>query len=345
MDAMMNALLRAKKWILALPLLAATAVSADTLWLSNGDKISGELLSVTDGQLTWSSPLFGEITVSQLDVAFLDTEAAFNMAVGSKDPMRDCVFTRKEDQQWVSCDGKEQALPPWQGIDQIASGELIDKAAYQMTGSVAIALNDSGGNTDEQEIGIDVRTQVRNDKNRHGLSVDIDIKETDGAQTKDQQTYRYKYDRFVTEQWFWSLNAGLEKDDFKDMEERRTVDTGIGYQFLDTEFVSLSVEGGLSYIEESFVDGSDDEKGAFRWSTDYRWQILSSGLTFFHRNLLWQTFESGNDWEIETESGFLVPIIGSLSSEFKYEYDYDNTPAAGDEKADRVWTVGVRYDW
>ncbi len=333
------------KKLFPLLLLVSAHGWAGSLWLNNGDKLSGELVQILDGELVWRSPILGELTISQLQVAFMSTRSGYHVMLGSNLRLRHCALQRREQQQWLSCEGAERRLKTWQGLSQVVTDEFVDKTAYDFSGSVTIALEDSGGNTEEVEVGADIRSQLRNDKNRHSLAIDVDIKESDGEQTKDEQTYRYKYDRFVTEQWYWTGNAGYEKDDFKEMEVRKTAGAGLGYQVIDTDFVVLDLEGGLNYIVEEFEGGADNEKGALRLTTDFEWQLRDNGLSFFHRNLLWQTFESGDDWELETETGFLLPILGRLSSELKLEYDYDNLPAEEDEQVDRVWTMGVRYDW
>ena len=342
---MKNTMNIVRKWSLAILVLVSSVASADVLWLKNGDRLSGELVKVIDGHIVFNSDILGELKIPQLQIASVETDSAYTLAVGLREPMEDCVFTRKDGKQWLKCRGEEKPFTEWEKVKQVAAGDLYDKTKYQMGGSVAVALKKSGGNTDEEEVGVDVRYFIRNDKNRHNFAIDVDIQENDGVQTQDEQKYVYQYDRFVSEQWYLSGRLGLEKDDFQFLEKEETIGLGVGYQVFDDEIVRLSVEGGIDFIEESFADGSDNEREALRGGTDFSWKILPSGLTFFHRNNLELSAESSGDWEIETESGFLIPVIGRLSSEFKFEYDYDNEPADGDDSADRVWTVGVRYDW
>lgn len=342
---MKNTMNVVRKWSLAVLVLASSITSADVLWLKNGDKLTGELVNVIDGHIVFNSEVLGELKISQLQIASVETDSAYTLAVGLREPMKNCVFTRKEGQQWLNCGGEEKSFAEWEKVKQVAEGELYDKTRYSMGGSVAVALSHSGGNTEEEEVAVDVRYFIRNDKNRHNFAVDLDKQENDGVQTKDEQRYAYQYDRFVSEKWYLSGRLGLKKDDFKFLEEERTIGFGVGYQVFDDEIMRLSLEAGIDFIEENFADGSDDEREALRGGTDFSWKVLPSGLTFFHRNNLELSTESSSDWEIETESGFLIPVIGRLSSEFKFEYDYDNEPANGDESADRVWTVGVRYDW
>lgn len=338
--------LLARLCLLWVSLLASSTLLADTLWLSNGDKLSGELVKVLDGEITWRHPLLGELKISQLNISYMETHDGYSLQVGSRAAMKNCAMVKEEDRQLIRCDGQpEHHLRAWQTLSQVSVGELEDKTAYKLTGSVTLTVEDSSGNNVEQSLGVDVRTELRNDKHRHNLNVDIDTKEVNGVQTKEQHTYSYKYDRFVTDQWYWTGNSRYERDDFKELEVRSSAGAGLGYQVIDNEFASLAFEGGLSYILEEFTDGSDNDKGAIRLTTDFNWQLAGSGLSFFHRNLFWQTFQDGDDWEFESETGFLWPIYGSLSSEIKYELDYDNFPAEEDKKTDRVWTIGVRYDW
>ena len=57
-------------------------------------------------------------------------------------------------------------------------------------------------------------------------------------------------------------------------------------------------------------------------------------------------FEKGEDYEINTTTGFKYPINGSLSSIVQMEYNYDNLPAETVvDKVDQEWSIGVNYNW
>jgi putative salt-induced outer membrane protein YdiY len=331
--------------LLSMVLLGASWVSAGTLWLSNGDKVSGTLLSVGDGKVKWKSPILGGLSVNLDQIQQMDTEGGFSLDVDNE-VMEGCTLYGKDQRQWMRCEGvADRALPSWKLMRRIKRGRFSDAEEYQLAGSATVAVEDSSGNSDERDIGVDVLAEIRNNKNRHTFRVDIDTSEADGEQTEEEHTYSYKYDRFVSKKWFWSGDGRYERDDFKELEVRKTVGLGLGYQVYDSASVKLSFEGGVNYIVEEFSDGRDNEKGAFHLNTNYAWKISDIGLSLFHRNQYLQTFESSEDWEVETETGLVLPVLGRLSSELKYELDYDNAPANEDDSTDKVWTFGLRYDW
>ena len=54
-------------------LLAPLPVLADVLWLTNGDRLTGEVKQLKDDKFTFASKLAGEVTVAWKDVQKIET--------------------------------------------------------------------------------------------------------------------------------------------------------------------------------------------------------------------------------------------------------------------------------
>lgn len=325
----------------------AGLLQAGVVTLSNGDRITGELIEIVDGRVRWRSTLMGEVSFPQVNVSSIQTRKLYHVQLGREQRLSGCLLQWQSQQgrQLLNCQEGIVELPDWQLVARVSELPLFEREQWQSTGFVTASAKDSSGNTEQETYAVDARVELRRGDHRHTVVAEYDVERNEETKTKDQRKLSYQYDLFVSDRVFLNGRLAHERNEFKDLRSRDTVGAGVGYQFFDTELAALSVATGLVWLREDFRVDTDREALAFRLNTDFRWLLTGFGLEFFHRNTLLQSMDQGADWEFESDTGFKLPLVGSLSSEVKLEYDYDNTPSEDAVKEDRVWSVGLSYDW
>jgi putative salt-induced outer membrane protein YdiY len=328
-----------------LSILLVIPAIADVLILDNGDRITGELQSLSEGKLTWASERFGVIVVKQSTVALVETREQFQISVGRDPAYSNCLLSIQGEQQTMLCDEQVVNIADWRLVTAIATMQMIERDIGEYTGRVIVGLEDSSGNSIEQGYEVDSEMQVRYDLIRHRVSVEYDVREREKIRTKNQTKFAYNVDWFFTDDWFFNGNGSYERNEFKALQERKAGGLGLGLQALDSNIMALSMEAGITHFYEQFEKEDNQEFDSLRWNLDYKWVIGGSGTEFFHKHTLFQSFAEGEDWEWESDTGVSLPIKGRLKSIFKLEYDYRNLPAEQDDPIDRVWSLGLGYDW
>lgn len=323
----------------------AAAGQAGVLALDNGDRISGELVAIGDGQVRWRSELFGEISVPQVNVRSIESRGLYEVGIDANRELNACQVQVVPAGQQLNCEQGTVALTSWRGVQRLSALPLPQRARWRGDGSVSIGARRSRGNIDEDRLDIDTLVELRRDRYRHGLLVEYDFQEAGDITVSDRRRYRYQFDLFVSDRWFYNTELGWERDQFADLAGRATFVAGLGYQFFDTELLRLSIQAGPAYLKEQFIVDDDREAVALRLTTDFRFRLNRAGLEFFHRNRWLQSFSQGDDWELETDTGLKLPIFGNLNAFTQLEYDYDNTPSGEADSKDEVWSVGLSYDW
>ena len=324
-------------------LLGSVSLAADTLWLHNGDRISGELVSVSGTKVKWRSPLLGELTVNQLKVSAIESSEPREVVI-NQHHYQACTFSAPEQRPQMQCaDGVVEV--DWREIGSALKPAADKEKSWDVSGSVAIAMRNSGGNTKEEQWAVDSRVEAIYGVTRQILTLEYDVESEDEVKTKDERKLNYQYDLFLTDKWYINSSLGWEENRFKDLDQRVIVGFGGGYQFLNTPISKLSAEAGINWIEESFIKDRDRERSVFRWKLNYSRLLSDSGLEFFHRHVYLLSLDDSEDWEVDSETGLKWPLMGNLRSEIKLEYDYDNRPSDDADELDRVWSVGVIYDW
>ncbi len=320
-------------------------VLADRLYFDDGESIIGTLVSVADGKINWSSVILGELAIDQSRIKYIETGDFFDVKT-SRNQLAKCWMYIQSRRQHLHCNNGVQTLASWQLV--VAAGEPVVEEPARLTqhGNLAVALEDSAGNTNIAKYNVDARSEWRYIDTRHTFSLLYQEESADNATTRNRWRGAYQYDQFFSEQWFVTGNAFYDEDEFKNIERRYSGGLGMGYQFLDTSFFDLSGKGTFNYVNELLTDGTDRSTPAFLWNLDFVWRVNDKGTELFHRQVLLQAFDRGEDWEVDTLTGVRYPINGSFSSVVQLEWDFDNLPAeTGVEKEDRKWSIGVNYDW
>ena len=336
-----------KKIMLSFSLLGcAAAADAGVLILKNGDRISGELIVISAGQLRWQSDMAGEIAVPQENVVSIEARDLFEVELDAHRQLSECQLqVRGDDLQLLNCKEGEAQVSSWKYVSSVSARPFTEREVWRNTGYISASAKDAAGNTKEQDLQLDFKLSARRGSVRHSALATYDTQKQADVRTQDDRKAEYQYDYFVSNKWYLNGLLNWERNVFQDLEARRLVAAGLGYQFFDTDFVRLSVNGGFGYAAEQYVSDADRKALVFRESTDFTYRLNALGLQFFHRNTYLQLFDQGSDWRMQTETGFKLPVVGRLTAQTKLKFDYANMPADGAHAMDRIWLFGLNYDW
>ena len=325
--------------------LFSQSLLADRLHFTDGESISGTLKSIEDGKLTWNSAILGDLVIEQHHIKLIESGDHFDLKTSGKE-LTNCWMYVEREKQILHCDEGVETISSWKMV--VAAGETLTEPLpiLAQKGNIKLALEDSSGNNNISKYDIDGRSEWRYIESRHTFALKIQEESAESQKTRNMWRGSYQYDQFFTDQWFATGNAFYEEDEFRDIDQRTSVGLGMGYQFLETAYLDLSGKGTLNYVDEQFNSGVKRTRPAFLWNLDFAWRFNDKGIELFHRHVIMQSFESGEDFEVNTLTGLKYPINGHFSPVIQLQYDYDNLPADGNvDKEDRKWSVGLDYNW
>ncbi len=327
-------------------LVSSAAAEAGVLVLKNGDRISGELIAISAGVLHWQGDMAGEMAVPQENVLSIEARDLFEVEFDAHRQLSECqLLVRGDAEQLLNCKEGEAQIDSWKYVSSVSARPFTKREVWRNTGYVSVSAKDQAGNTQEQDLELDFKISARRGSIRHTAQATYDTQRQSDIKTQDNRKAEYQYDYFVSDKWYLNGLLNWERNIFQDLEARRLVAGGLGYQFFDTEFVRLSVNGGFGYVVEQYDTDSDRRSLVFRESTDFTYRLNSRGLQFFHRNTYLQLFDRDSDWRVQSETGFKLPVLGRLTAQTKLKFDYVNAPADDAHAMDRTWLFGLNYDW
>ncbi len=336
------------KWISALLpmlLLLTWGVSlADEVRLRNGDRLSGRVLRLEAGLLVMETPYAGEISVKWEAVSGLQTDAPIRVVLGDG-----AVLSGIAGQ---SAAGRATLKP--EGIPETLTLELARVAAInppppepelKVRGRANVGANMTKGNTDTKTVYADAELVARTRENRFTLGGVYSRDEDRGERTSDALLGYMKYDHFLTPAWFFYAALSGLKDRFKDLNLRTVAGLGVGYQVWDAPLRSLSLEAGLSYVNEDFIVTADEGYAAGRWAVNFEHWLFAKRTQFFHFHEGLVGLEDTNDVFISSRTGLRFPLLERFNATVQFNYDWDNSPPAGTRKGDEnyIFTLGYAF--
>lgn len=323
----------------------ALPTDADRLTLVNGDHLTGTVVALADGALTFETAYAGELTVDWTQVAALESDGP--LTVVFTDDVRLVAAAEAGDDGLLTLRSGDDAAPdavvarPFAEVVAINPPEV---PPWRWSGHLSAAVTASSGNTEADRTYVEGEVVARDERNRFSLAGDVNEAEEDGETTASRRFARFGYDRFVSERWYLNGNLTATEDEFQDLSLRTTVGVALGHQFADREGYSLAAELGASYVEEDFDTAPDDDYLAARWKLDLA-RALTDGVELFHDHELLQGVEDGDDRLIRTKTGVRFSLWKSFVAAVQVNWDRDESPAPGRDKDDRVWALNLGYSW
>lgn len=331
--------------LMALPLLT-NSVCADTIWLKNGDKITGTLGVKISNKLTVKTTYADEVKINWSDIHSIDADKPILMQLSDGSIVNGKLVHTDEGQ--VILDEETNSVLVDTELDEIhyinPTRDLIGEG-YVWTGNLSLGGALNSGNSDNRNMQFNGESILRGLENRYTVQGYYYWAEDNDQQTQNNARVRGQYDHFFTKKWFSYLNTIQEKDRFRDIRLRSQYGVGTGYQIFEGEKRNLSLEGGLSWIKQDYYEETDENHLALRWAVNYNQYLFDSFVQAFHRHEVLYTPRAPSQILLYSSTGLRFPFIFGLSASTQVDYNYDSRPVDDRVKADTRALFTLGYSW
>jgi putative salt-induced outer membrane protein YdiY len=309
-------------------LVLAGPAAADEVRLANGDRLTGTVVSLAEGTLTFKTP-HGDLKVPWTDVTALRMDTPL------------LVRTATAPAQLMTLDSTAGTGPALADILEIAA----PAPAVTWNGGANAGLLKTGGNTDISSVRLDGELTARTRADRYTASGVVNRAHDDGRDTAENWTAAFTYSRFLTERLFVDANAIFTNDRFRDLDLRSAVGVGLGYQVWETPVVSLSLNGGFGWVDENFDASPDDSYSALKESAKLDVFFANRRLNVFHHHDGYFGVTGEDNLFFRAQNGLRFALTAGLVSTIQLDVDYDRSPAPGRVNTDRsfAFTLGYRF--
>ena len=328
----------------------ASCAWADTIVMTNGDRLSGEVLLMDGGTLVLKTDYAGEIRISWSKVAQLQTNDPMLLRAKGLPPGHEArlastgqpgsLAVLQPDDATEVGDATQVALAD---VDRIVRPHAFLRD-WSFKGNVDLAMGASYSAKSNQNWSGALRATARRDWWRHGLNMAYARKAQDSVVGTYNYDAAYTADRFLSEKFFLRGRLRYGRDRIANPAHQSVLAAGPGYQFWDDELGAFSMSAFLTHTRYKYHDDTRDSFQTVGLSWDFtrylagkQWQIFTTGEV--HR-----AFRGGSDYSLETALGLRYSVTQWMSLYAKAGFDHI-TMSGKPSTNERRYSVGLGVHW
>jgi hypothetical protein len=326
----------------ALALCAAQA-HADTVWLKNGDRLSGAIKLIDDGKLFIDTPYGGTITVKMDAVKTLESKE--KVVVRQKAADEDYLATlapAHADGHVLVNQGEHDADTPLPELEQVMAPRAVIRD-LTFKGSLDMGLAYKSASTRTQDYHLGLNAQARSGNWRHTLTATYMREKEDQDTNTNNYSAQYAADRFITQKFFWEGRVVRKRDWVEDLSRQLQVGTGPGYQFWDDELGAFSLTGLLGHANYGYRNGNSAQFMATSLKWDYSRKLDDKRIELFTQGEIGRALSNKADFNLDLGVGARYKMTDWASLYVKYARN-QVTGAEGNVNESTI-TTGVGATW
>jgi hypothetical protein len=330
----------------AVALLAANAVAdedTDMVVFKNGDRLTGEMKSLSRGQLSFDTDPTGTINIEWHKVAYLRVDRDVQVQTQSGVLYFGQIRVAKDEFKVVveTADG-----PVELGSDKIVAMDQIDEGGFRaLDVNVSVGYNYSKA-SDITQLNLGMDTRYRSVKRILSADFSSLVSDSDNNESSQRQSLEFNYTRLRPNRWLNDGGISFDVNDELGLNLRTSLSAGGGRILVQSSNSSFMLKGGLKATRENNVDQPEDVDSLESYGT-----MLWEWYRYDTPELDWSTSldvipsltESGRV-RTEFDATLKWEILHDFFWQLEYYYSSDNQPQSEDaSSSDFGITTSLAY--
>lgn len=325
-------------------ILSAMAARTDTVYLYNGDRITGEIKYLRDNKLSFKTDRAGTIAIEWPSVSRIYSANYFDVVTSSNQrAFGRLLFAEKEGVVILELGSfsEEHNLYDIVSIDRIKSGFF-----EQLSGTISLSVNFTKANENLQiNGGFDITHRSR--KYQNGFKANTIVTNNQTSEQTQRSDASYSFQRVYNSPWFLASSLSYQSNTELNMKSRYQVFGGGGYYFLRKPGKDFFASTGLSYNMETSIEEPITETQNVEYVAGIRFHqfkfrepqidILANVNTYTSLNVQGR-------FRFDAELTFLWELFADFKWNVTFYNNFDNKPPGGGESLND-WNVltGLTY--
>ena len=322
-------------------LLLTQALSADIVELTNGDRLTGSVRSISAGELLIETAYSAEIKIDFSQVRRLVSETPLVLNLDGVDPQQ-ATFTVEGDTVEVT-GAAAQSFQRGQllGVEPIAVPEPDPNFLQGWDGGADLGWVVATGNSDIRTLSLNVDPVRETNTDKTTLTFRMLNSRQNGETSADQWSFVGRYDRTITDGIFAYGIGEFAADGQQNLDLRTRQGGGLGYNWDPRENLAVSFFGGVNAIQEKFIamDRLNNAEGLA--GVEMSVQVLG-GLEAMSRFAYLPIFGEGR-YQLAFAGGVRLPVLYGFTFGFSLTDDFDSAPPSATERNDLKFLMTLGY--
>ncbi len=228
----------------------------------------------------------------------------------------------------------------------VAEAAAKEAGTDEWQGKVTVSLSATDGNSHEKGAYADLKMAREFESgNRWSIASFWNFRQSKAAGiTQRTSSFETKYEVAISESSYYYGIATADSKLESDLDLRWSLGVGLGHVVVDKKDYKLSVEAGLSHVDESYnVNTADDDSYASgRFSYDMSHDYTEK-LKFENTATLLFSLDDSDDTSSRMVTGATYKMTAAMLAQAGWIWEWDNTPATGSGKTDNLYTVSLGW--
>ncbi len=330
--------------LLALMLLIAPTAIADTVWLDNGDRITGTIELLDGGRLVIQTEFAGAVTINVDRIRTL--ESAAPLLVKTRDNAEQTLALQPSDTPGhvlVVNGAPEPMLMRVAAIDQMMVPlPFIQDWVFEGNADATVDVRNAA--VKQRDLAFRFNSRARHGSWRHTLSGNFERYYRDDF--RDRHIWQTEYDLgwFFAERWFWQTSLNYQRDHVWEVARRTQIGMGPGYEWWNTSLSRFETSARLDHLRLEERNGQLRTFNALGLEYAYRRYYFGKRVELYSTAETLIPDDPAVNFIIDAELGARYMFNSWASLSLLTEWDYVNG-GEGPSINDTRYRLGFGVSW
>jgi Protein of unknown function, DUF481 len=303
--------------------------SADEVVFKNGDKLTGTIVKLADGKVTFKSAVAGEVKIAVGEIRSLATEKPVKVVLPDKSIAHEPLLAGDAGQVRIGA-----------GTYSLTELRAVNPPSVRWGGKFALGLTLIRATTDENKVDFLLDVARTGARNRIALAAAYLYARSEDVTTTDTWFITGDYN-FARRRRIYALaNARLQQDRIQDLDLRTILGGGVGYVVSERPGFGLRLEGGLAWVREEFADAGTTSDLSVRLGYLLE-KALWRGARLKHDFTIYPATHDLRDYYFTARFSLEQALANGFTIDLRLLLDYDATPAPDADKSTSKFILAV----
>lgn len=337
-----------KKLLFVFALLFTLNLFADTVTLTNGDRLTGVIQKFDDQKLYLKPDYSDAIAIKWSSIAKVTGDQPLHLERSDDTHLTATTITTSGDQ--LTLEGASPTTLSAHDVKNIRSDS--EQVSYEKSlhpgwghawtggGNFGVALSKGNSDTTNVSLGFAAERKTVHDKTTIYAN---DVYASDGhlsLTTANDIRAGLRYDRDIAKRLFGYGSGDFEHDALADLTLRSVLGAGLGVHFINTKTTSLDLLAGGAYTRENYGTGLNNNFVSLSLGETFTRQ-LSASTSFNEKAFVLPYLNSVGDYRASFDAGFATKISKLLTWQVSLSDRYVTNPLPTFKKNDLLLTTGL----
>lgn len=330
--------------LLSLPLLLVLPAVADTIWLDNGDRLTGRIEFMEGNRLILHTEFAGQVAVDVKRIQTLESDGPLLIKTSDDTKRAQRIQASEQAGQIMLVNGGTVA----QSVDITSLRQIMEPQPviedWVWDGSATLSLELDNTESKKRDLDVDVTTEARHGDWRHVLSSEFERDYRDDIKSRHWWETDYTLSWFFAEKWFWQNRISYMRDHLGDVERQIQLGSGPGYEWWNNALGRFETSARFEHIRLDARDGTDSRTNGLGLNWDYRRYLFGKRFQLVHNTETIIPDDEHVDYMVDAELGLRYLLNSWASLSLTTEWDYIRS---SDEKSldETRYKLGFGVSW